>query len=273
MFDPPPVIGCCIYCGRAEGQLQDEHIIPYGLNGNWKLKAASCPECAAITSAFERDVLRNALLATRAALGFRSYRRKSLPTTLTLDIDRGDGPERLELSVDEHPGIAVLPRFSKPSWITSQIRTTGINVIGANTVYFGRTPLPDFVQKYRGSRLTGSVKYEPVAFARMVAKIALGYCVARFGVGAVANAYVLPAILGKADDVGTWVGSTDGYQLELQSNPEDRITHAVGTDVQNGDIVAFVRLFAWAVPDEYIVVVGPAAPEHLDDEAQRRTDL
>lgn len=270
MFDPPPVIGQCIYCGQTEGTLQDEHIIPYGLNGTWELKAASCADCAEITSSFERDVLRKALIAPRVALGFRSYRPKKIPKTLPLEIDRGRGKEELDVPIEEHPAVAVLPRFEMPSWITSRTRRSGINLIGANTVYFGRIPLPDFVKKYKGTKLTGSVTYEPVAFARMVAKIAFGYCVARFGLDAVRNAYVLPAILGKAEDVGTWVGSTDGYLPKLTPAPEGRVIHAVGTDTHEGDIIAIVRLFAWAVPGEYVVVVSPMPVGHYDDQTQGR---
>lgn len=271
MFDPPPKIGACIYCGNSAEKLSDEHIIPYGLNGNWKLLDASCESCAKITSKFERVVLRDALLATRAALGFRSYRK--LPKTLPLQIDRGEGAQEMEVAVDEHPAVAVLPRFARPSWLDANRRSTGVDLIGASTVYFGRQPLSDFVEKYRGSKLTGTLKYEPVAFARMVAKIALGYCAGIFGVESIRESYLIPAILGTADDIGTWVGSTDGYPLNLKPEPDGRVTHVVGTDVWQGDIVAYVRLFSWAVPDEYIVIVGPVPSGHSDKSAQHRQSL
>lgn len=200
----------------------------------------------------------------------RSYRKKRRPTSFPLIIDRGFGDESVSVPVEEHPAVAVLPRYASPSWLESHRRSTGIEVVGASTVYFGRLPLSDFVKKFKGTRLTGTVTYEPTAFARLVAKIALGYCAGRFGFDAVRNAYVTPAILGISDDVGTWVGSTEGYRLALSPQPADRVTHAVGTDVLDGDIVAYVRLFAWAVPDEYIVVVAPVPNGHNDPHEQRR---
>jgi hypothetical protein len=104
----------------------------------------------------------------------------------------------------------------------------------------------------------------------MVAKIAYGYCVLAFGLDSVRDAYVTSAILGQTDDIGTWVGSTEGYQLQLEPQPHGRLNHAVGTDVQDGDIVSYVRLFAWAVPDEYKVVVAPVPSTHNDVDAQKR---
>jgi hypothetical protein len=179
--------------------------------------------------------------------------------------------EKLDLPIDEHPGVAVLPRFKSPSWLESQTTKIGIDVVGATTVYFGRMALPQFVEKYRGTKLKGTLQYQPTSFARMIAKIAFGYCVGRFGLNSVRRAYILPAILGRSEDVGTWVGSTEGYRLKLDTQPDERITHAVGTDVINGDIVAYVRLFAWAAPDEYVVVVAPVPNDHNDDAMQNRT--
>lgn len=66
-------IGKCIYCGRTDGPLSREHIIPKGLNGEWTLIEASCEYCREITSRFERDFLKKAFGPARIALGMRSY--------------------------------------------------------------------------------------------------------------------------------------------------------------------------------------------------------
>jgi hypothetical protein len=83
-------VGQCIYCGTSEGKLSDEHIIPYGLNGDFVLRKASCAACATITSRFERDVLRNLFPAARAALGYKTRRKH--PETFPAKIRR-DGKE------------------------------------------------------------------------------------------------------------------------------------------------------------------------------------
>jgi hypothetical protein len=262
-------VGRCIYCGATD-DLRDEHIVPYGLNGRWILRKATCKSCADITSLFELEVLRKALFAPRAVLGFRTRRKKERPQSLPLHIDRGYGREELSLPLDKHPGIGVLPRFELPRWLSSRQRKAGIDVVGATVVHFGTVPPVAFAEQHRGSKLEVSVRYEPIAFARLIAKIAYGYCVARFGLEALDESYIRHAILGKDDNLGTWVGSTEGYELKNQPST-GRLTHVVGTDVVHGDIVAYVRLFAWAVPDEYVVIVGPAPDGHQDAGAQNRS--
>lgn len=64
-------VGRCIYCG-AHGsgvKLTKEHVIPYSLGSDAYLKDASCPDCAAITKAFEQHVARNIYGHLRIHLG------------------------------------------------------------------------------------------------------------------------------------------------------------------------------------------------------------
>jgi HNH endonuclease len=63
-----PEVGVCIYCGSTN-QLEDEHIVPFGLGGNAILPAASCRTCAVVTSRFELSVLRGPMRPIRVALG------------------------------------------------------------------------------------------------------------------------------------------------------------------------------------------------------------
>lgn len=43
-----PPVGRCIYCGTKEGDLTDEHIVPFALGGNMILPKASCIPCQRI---------------------------------------------------------------------------------------------------------------------------------------------------------------------------------------------------------------------------------
>lgn len=262
-------VGQCIYCGATQ-DLRDEHVVPYGLNGRWILRDATCKLCADITSLFELEVLRKALLAPRAVLGFKTRRKGQRPQSLPLQIDRGGGPVAVDLPLDKHPGIAVFPRFESPSWLRGRERRSGIAVVGASVARFGSVPPVALARELHGSKLQVTVQYEPLAFARLIAKVAFGFCVGQFGLSFMKDSYLTAGILGASGDLGTWVGSTSGYALDLSPPPEGRVTHAVGTDVVNGDIVAYVRLLAWAVPDEYIAVVAPAPDGHRDPDAQRR---
>ena len=50
--------GRCIYCGRDDVNLTDEHVVPLSLGGQHVIEGASCSSCAKIATKFERDVAR-----------------------------------------------------------------------------------------------------------------------------------------------------------------------------------------------------------------------
>lgn len=66
-----PPVGHCIYCSGTDN-LTREHIVPFGLNRNAVLPAASCARCRQITSAFEFQVLRGPMRAVRLLRKLRS---------------------------------------------------------------------------------------------------------------------------------------------------------------------------------------------------------
>lgn len=119
--DPPfPVyIGRCIYCSAADG-LTDEHVIPFSLGGEWKLLAASCPRCSRTTSAVERHVSREHLVACRTVLGLPTYHPKRRPKALPQAIMRGKTRLELSLAPESHPAPVVLPVFDPPTFVTGQ---------------------------------------------------------------------------------------------------------------------------------------------------------
>jgi hypothetical protein len=250
LFDPAPRIGRCIYCGATETRLTDEHIFAYGLEGKWKLREASCDECAKITSSIEHDVLRGMLLAPRTALGMATRRKKERPTELPISVDRGSGLEEILVPPEDHPALAIFPRFLPPACLSGAKYVKGITFNATVPMAGGRLSLTDFAEKYGATRVDVKNTYEPTSLARMLAKIAYAYCVGRFGLSAFEKVYVLPAILGHADDVGMWVGCIAEYSVA--SHPE----HVIRTDLIDGDLVAHIRLFGDRAPIEYVVVVG-----------------
>jgi hypothetical protein len=80
-------IGKCIYCG-SEKNLTDEHVVPYGLKGSWKLLKASCANCSKITSVFERFVLRSQFMLPRADLKLPTYHPKKRPKEFSFEVER-----------------------------------------------------------------------------------------------------------------------------------------------------------------------------------------
>ena len=86
----------------------------------------------------------------------------------------------------------------------------------------------------------------------MLAKIAYGCAVMAVGcdLGRLEDVYVLPAILGEADDVGRWVGGTNDRAAVVSD------LHDVKFSVVDGDLLVNVRLFVQFNAPEYVVVVG-----------------
>lgn len=65
----------CIYCGKTNVFLGDEHIIPFSLDGAWIIPKASCKDCERITSKFEMSVARDMYLQLRTKEGFQTRRK------------------------------------------------------------------------------------------------------------------------------------------------------------------------------------------------------
>ncbi len=90
------------------------------------------------------------------------------------------------------------------------------------------------------------------AFAKLIAKIAYGSVVLHFGLGGIKEAFVVPALLGKSNDIGRWVGC-DGKREMLTG--KYNLWHTK-IKVFRGLYLARIKLFAKADGTEYLVVVG-----------------
>src|SRR5262245_46504142 len=114
-------VGKCIYCGTTEGQLTKEHIIPFGLGGNWILPQASCSTCSGITRDVEQFCLRPMLGPFRIRLKLPTRRPKERPTILPLEYVRTDGVrERSTVPAEEFPGVCFGFRWSAPGLLRGQ---------------------------------------------------------------------------------------------------------------------------------------------------------
>src|SRR4051812_38313328 len=105
-----PSLGRCIYCGRSDRKLTDEHIIPFALCGNHVISKGSCEECAKETSKFERIVCKNMFDPFRADVGLPTRRPDKRPDNFDLRTLGHDGRVTTRaVHVDEHS--ATLPIF------------------------------------------------------------------------------------------------------------------------------------------------------------------
>lgn len=236
-------IGNCIYCDSKD-DLSDEHVVPYGLLPKGQeglvLEKASCPECCKITSSFEREVLRNHLRESRAYLKMKTRRKYPKETILKI----GKSEDNKEVAIDEVGAIIMLPIFEKPT-----PSAKGINVIGSILIRNGGISLKSLADKNNTNSIGFSWDFKPIAFARMIAKIAYGFAIYKYGKEKFKRIYVLDAILSKDGDLGRVVGCIDRI-----ITGDKYINLKLG--INNGLIISHVRLFEkWGGPT-YVAILG-----------------
>lgn len=251
---PDKVIGVadgCIYCG-SRSDLQDEHVIPYALEGEFVIKRASCPTCAAITSKFEERVLRRDLSPVRAAMNLRTRHPKRRPKTFPMSVTK-DG-QRVEhtVSIEEHPTHLVLPVFDLPAVLRGD-NQPNLRVQDGWIRLVGRTTLPELRTQLGGAEPSIEASMDVYSFARMIGKIAHGFA-ATVGAGVVDDVDVeclLPsALLAEDESIGQWVGGAPDVSI-----PEEGLHNVIVHSV-NDHLHVRVRLFAQFGGPEYLVIAG-----------------
>jgi hypothetical protein len=243
----------CIYCG-VTGVLEDEHIIPLGLNGTAVLPKASCRSCAKVTGHFEQKVLRGPMRPFRVFHRLKSRtKHKDAPKTLRLPIVRNGKAEIVDQPIDNYPIVLRFPCFTPPAILDPNGYTHGIRVSSVINVLPG--PHPEAVARSLGAtEIKIETKECPAEFARMLAKIGLGMAVAEgFADRLDGEPFVIPSILGLAEDVGRWVGT-----LKTPNEAYPGLQHRVflHCDFERRFLIAEVQLFSnWRTPS-YVVIIG-----------------
>lgn len=187
--------------------------------------------------------------SVRFALEVRTTKKKRrLPKLRELEITNSKGRRILKLSPEEHPAPVVFPIYNKP------LNSKGVNLGGVLTIFAGRTSKEDLVKKYDIKSMTTTVNYKAVDAARMFAKIA--YCSSLFiyELNDYEEVFVLPAILGKRDDIGCWVESAEDEHEIAAGN----FTCMVRCSLDSENVVhGYVKFFGMlaGVP-EYHVIIG-----------------
>jgi hypothetical protein len=200
-----PPVNKCIYCGDESGPFSDEHVIPYGLNGEMILRKSSCEKCSDITKKIEQKVLRTMLGSTRVHLGLRTRRPKERPQSLSAFVETNGGFERKDVSIQDHPHIMTMIVLPPPKVLNRSggEKQGGIRIwvrdIQGNT-------------NQRVSRLGQGAEIRNVIpiheFGRVIAKIAHAYAASLLGIESF-NPLLLDFILGKKENVFDFVGGPD----------------------------------------------------------------
>ncbi len=236
----------CIYCGDRNEPLSREHIIPYGLNGNFTLKNASCDNCANITKRFEEEYLRGPIWAVRSLLKFTS--RRPAPETIPLNV----GSTQVLIPPYDYPAVLILPALDTPGIM--QNLQPGCEI---RCNYWTRVFQVDAakLRKYGVLEAWSTPTYLP-NLARNLAKIAHAYAAAELGVDGF-EPFLLDIILNGSEKPWFLVG---GY-LDIPPAAEKGSLHSVEllsytVEDMPDLLVAEIRLFAEYGAPVFRVVVG-----------------
>lgn len=243
-------VGTCIYCGSVD-DLRDEHIIPKALNGDWILPEASCRACEAITSKFERKVLRGPLWLPRRALDLQTRHRDKQPESFSLLVNKNNVEERREIPVDRNLPSVMLPLYGVPGFLRGDEVQEGIRVEGVYVGHIKRTP-EEVVADLGVDRVALECEFPIIEFAQLIAKIGYGYAVGELGLQEIRNPLVLPAIRGLTLDVGHWVGCVPGSPKEFKPDS----LHAAAVFSERGMVMAVVSLFTLQPAPLYSVLLS-----------------
>ena len=252
-------VGKCIYCGATEN-LHDEHCIPESLNGLHILGKGSCRECGKITSRFEGDYARASLLAVRTVLNMKSKRsKKKRPTTFATIFKRDGSEETVDVPIEDSYPIMPLVEVGPPGCYPTVRHPLGLKSGECRIHLFRVRPeahLDKLLKKYEADSADIEYRINVNGFLRMIAKIAYSSVVYRFGLSNIVESFVVPAILGKDNDIEHWVGSDGLQQIGTWARPIKGL-HIVNTYFKRDGIVrARVKLFKVTETPEYEVVVG-----------------
>jgi hypothetical protein len=237
-------VGECIYCGSTE-DLSDEHLIPLALEGPFVLERASCAACRNLTGQFEGELLRGWLLPARLALNLKTRHPRKRPTTLAVGTATGSR----EVHFTEYPTLLYLPVLEPPALARGSTDHRLLVRPEQALINLSRVPLPALLAKHGpGFRVESTL--DPYTFAQLLAKIAHGFAVARYGVRGFVSDVLEPMLFGDRELLGRYVGGSVDGRLS------DAGLHGVELNEINGVIHTRIRLFAQLGGPEYLVVVG-----------------
>lgn len=243
-------VGKCIYCGSTEN-LGNEHIIPFGLNGQWILPKSSCNKCGEITAKFEKELLRGPFLEARTSLGLKTRNKEHRPERLPLKVKKDGKEEVLLLPPKEHfPTICFL-EYPLPAYIDGRSYETGVGKRAYS--FIGLSEPDEFVKKHGPIELEIRSMFDNIeSFPRFLAKIAYGFIVAHFGLDSLEESFLPKIITGEDKQIAKYVGTFDDKIMRA----ENTIYHVMWVVSEKREIMVRIKLFSYTDAPEYLVVVG-----------------
>jgi len=211
------------------------------------------PNALGSTGSQEQLVLRDHMWPVRVYRELHSRtKHREAPRCYPVTLIRGGEESVIELPPEEYPILLHFPLFPPPAMLTGRRSQRGIETLGLTTCSYG--PRPDEVaKKYGATEIKITQKFQPVAFARVIAKIAYAWAVAERGLEGVDGVpFPVPAILGRTDDIGNWVGMISDPVKKVNN-----VLHRIGLhEDQRGLLIGEVQLFSDSWAPAYGVILG-----------------
>lgn len=245
-------VGRCIYCENiGDLPLGDEHIVPYALDGNCVLPAASCKSCERITHKFEHTCGRLIFGQFRLSQGMRTRHKKERPTHLPVHVEYGNGDKAVEnVPIAEHHGTLLLFKFGEPTVLSGL--PPDLDMLMSQL--WVHSPKMNEVALQRGWREIDKVAaFHPLSFARMLAKAAHAFTTAELGHGAF-KPLLIDLIHGRTEVVSYLVGGK--YEDEPPSQSKHELALSRRLVQRRQLIVVRIRLFATIGAPIYYIVSG-----------------
>jgi hypothetical protein len=256
----------CIYGRPGEthvGPFTDEHIIPFGLlprGGDWFLPRSSCLKCNGITTRFEDTCLRGTFGVFREHLDLKTRRKKNRGKTRQIFFKSPDGSvSSQEMPLSQVSRYCLAFKWPPPGILRNQLPRSETNFSGEILLRYAKGELENFIPDGHGVNVG---KIRMLDFARMLAKIAHSYAVAKCGQSSF-DPMLLDLILGRDEHAPYLIGGDPRGAAAAQPN----ILHDIyPMGVQIGEfgpkfLGVVIRLFAFWETPTYLVIVGKQLQE------------
>jgi hypothetical protein len=247
-----PSKGACIYCGKQNILLTDEHVVPFSIGGKHIISKASCVMCANITKKFEQDVMRDLWGQARASYNAPTRRKKERVKSFVLKDPKGVADD-LTVLAQHYPAPMIFYYMPAAGILAGTDRLVDRSPEWVLKAIVDDARVKEFEKNHPG-RLTSSFKNVPQSFGRLLAKIGHSQVMTALDCSDFVP-ICLPYILGKKSNVSYVVGSSPtnappqpefGYVLRtIQVSANNRML-----------LVVEVRLLANNDTPTYNVVVG-----------------
>ena len=149
--------GACIYCGKKDVPLTDEHLVPFSLGGQHILEDASCHACADLTKRFEQDVAREMWGDARTSYNAPSRRKKQRKTHIVL-TDPDNPSRRVKVPYSEYPAAMIFYKMSRAGLLEGMPDSVDLSAACQFTAIHDDVKAKEFEKRF-GVKLTSKFRH------------------------------------------------------------------------------------------------------------------